>query len=527
MTDDAETVHQAAWQAMGRGDLPEALRLAGVAARAGRSAAHLETLGQFQYLAGQTAAAVSTLRAAVSWAPQSPSAHGALAMALRAINDPALWSEAGARIKTAVALAPDMAAAQANLVLILHHVGAADDAVIAAIQRACRLDPGDPGVRADAAATLFDRGLFSASRRAAEWALCLAPDMALATHAQAEAIAASSGWEAALVWFDRLVALDPSNPLYRVARGKARLGYGDAVGGWADYEARRGMPAFGIAPAKPGDSQPQPLVGRTILVQAEQGFGDVLQFIRYVPVLCQRAARVFVVAQPALHRLLLDMPGCAGKLALADARASFDLTDALVLPVMSLPRLLDIPPDGAPYLAASQQQRDRWSAGLSEVRGLRVGVCWSGNPRLDAPVGTRMTDRRRSVPLAEFGQALQSVTGAAFISLQHSYRKDEVPSAYGIRDASAYINDFSDLAGLIANLDLVITVDTAVAHLAGGMGTRTWMLNRFDSCWRWNRGCKSTHWYDSMTIFSQTRPMSWAEPLASLVQSLQDIIRQR
>jgi hypothetical protein len=191
---------------------------------------------------------------------------------------------------------------------------------------------------------------------------------------------------------------------------------------------------------------------------------------------------------------------------------------------MSLARLLDNEVDGGPYLVPAPRQVERWREAFAGLTGLRVGVCWSGNPRPDAPVITRMIDARRSIPLALFGPALAGIDGASFVSLQHSYRPGEVPAAYGIRDASAYIRNFSDLGGMIANLDLVITVDTAVAHMAGGLGSRTWMLNRFDSCWRWDKGASTTRWYRSMSIFTQSRAMDWSGPLAEMAAALRRLI---
>jgi Flp pilus assembly protein TadD len=523
--DSATAAHAAAWEAMRRGDVVHAVALAGEAVALRRAPDFLETLGQFQYLAGQIPAAIATLREATMRAPQSVAAHNALAMAQRQTSDADMWREAVDHLQAAVALAPDLAGTQLNLALMRHHVGAADHAAGAEIDRAVQLDPGDPEIWADGAAMFHDRGLFIRAMAAARRAVCLAPDLPHAMHAHAEVVAVLNGPAKALAWFDRLVRLAPTSAGFQVARGKARLAAGDTAGGWSDYEARRHMPAFGLPAPSPGDSSPQSLAGKTVVVYGEQGFGDVLQFVRFVRPLAQRAARVHLVVPDELRSLLADMPGCEGRVTMTEAQAT--PRGDLALPVMSLPRLLDMSPDGSPYLVASAVQRARWGQALAEARGLRIGVCWSGNPRPQSPVVMRMTDRRRSVPLSEFGPALGKIGGVTFVSLQHGYRPGEQPGAYGIRDASAYIRDFSDLAGLITNLDLVITVDTAVAHLAGALGVPTWMLNRFDSCWRWERGATTTRWYQSMTIISQTYPMNWTEPLAEMTERLHAEVRRR
>jgi len=520
----AAELHDAAWAAAQSGDMARAILLAGQAAAIWPHPDHLLTLGQFQLAAGRGADAVATLRQAVALYPQVPAVQGTLALALRQASDPAAWTEAVTRLEAAVALAPDDITGQLNLALLRHHAAAADDEVTTEIRRAICLDGRDLDVWADAAAMFHDRGRFAEARDATRQALCLDPAMTRSVHAHAEAVAVMAGAGVALRWFDRLVMLDPAMAVHRVARAKARLAAGDLRGGWDEYEVRRGLPIFGLPAAMPGDSNPQPLSDRTVLVYPEQGFGDIIQFVSFVPPLCRRARHVFLVAHPDLKALFEEMPGGDGRLSVVDAAAASQLHADLAVPVMSLPRLLDMAPQGVPYLRPAPRQRERWSQALAGQPGLRVGVCWSGNPRRDAPLVMRMTDYRRSIPLETFGPALAGIEDATFISLQHGYRAGDVPQEQGIRDASAYIRDFSDLAGLIANLDLVITVDTAVAHLAGALGARTWMLNRFDSCWRWGRGATTTPWYDSMTIFNQATPMDWSVPLAEVRNSLRVLI---
>lgn len=405
---------------------------------------------------------------------------------------------------------------------ILGHVGdAPPEDVAASLRRAAAVDPDDVVTWTRRAQIHFDQGLFAAAMQAGRVAACLAPGDPAALHAMAEA-AAALGPVASLPWFERLVALVPENAVYRLSRGMKRLAAGIWRRGWSDYEARRVRPGMRMPPDEITPLPPAALAGRSLLVQHEQGFGDTIQFMRFLPGLVRHGARVHLAVPGALRGLVADMPGGAGLTLIDQAEVAGTRVD-LALPIMSLPALLDVRPDGAPYLTASASQRARWSAALAGMPGLRVGLCWSGDPRPDAQVNVRMTDRRRSLPLPAL-RAITAVEGATFISLQHRPRAGEALDTHGIRDVSARIRDFSDLAGLIANLDLVITVDTAVAHLAGALGARTWMLNRFDSCWRWERGSATTRWYSSMTIFNQAAPMDWNGPLAGVAVDLRALI---
>ncbi len=403
--------------------------------------------------------------------------------------------------------------------------------VRAGLRRAAALAPADILTWIRRAQIHFDQGLFDAAMVAGRLAVCLAPDDPAALQAMAEAVAAARGPATALAWFERLVALAPGIPVYRLSRGMKRLGAGIWRRGWSDYEARRVQPGMKMPPDDITPLPPMALAGRSLLVQHEQGFGDTIQFMRFLPGLLRHGARVQLAWPQALRSLAIAMADADGRdgrgLTLIDPGDVAGARVDLALPIMSLPALLDPDIDGAPYLAAPAGRHAQWAQALTDITGLRVGLCWSGDPRSDAQVNVRMTDRRRSIPLAMFGPALAGIEGATFISLQHGYRAGEVPQAYGIRDASAYIRDFGDLAGLIANLDLVITVDTAVAHLAGALGVRTWMLNRFDSCWRWERGASSTRWYNSMTIFNQATPMDWSVPLAEVAAALRASVRSK
>lgn len=469
---------------------------------------------------GDLAGAVAGLNQALAITPGDARLHFALAHVLKHVpeNLPA-WHAARRHLRLGLILDPSITAGYLDMAVLGHLTAAlAEPRILALLDRAGAMNPADPALWLRQAQIKNDYGRFGPALADARRAAALAPADGTMIHALAEAAAIVDGAASALPWFYRATRLAPDIPKYRMARGMARLAAGEWRGGWLDYEARRDMPEMGLAPVD--RMLPETLAGKTVAVHFEQGFGDVIQCLRFLPELVRRGAQVQLALQPALRGLVEGMPGVT---LVELGRETADL----VLPIMSLPALLDVRPDGAPYLAAPARQQARWAAALAELSGLKVGVCWSGNPRVEAPAHIRLVDRRRSVPLAEFGPVVAGVAGASFVSLQHGYRPGEEPGAYGIRDASAYIRDFTDLAGMIANLDLVITVDTAVAHLAGAMGARVWMLNRFDSCWRWTRGARDTHWYRSMTILSQRRPMDWSAPLAELAAGLRALVEDR
>jgi tetratricopeptide (TPR) repeat protein len=250
--------------------------------------------------------------------------------------------------------------------------------------------------------------------------------------------------------------------------------------------------------------------GRAVLVAAEQGFGDTLHFMRYVPKLAEAGARVVLRVQPPLLRLLNGFPGVDTVISTEAALPPFDLH----VSIMSLPHRLGVAdpmPIPVPYLRADVAATEGWRARLAALPGRRVGIVWSGNPGFGG-------DHLRSIAprlLSAFG----AVPGVSFVSLQ---KGGAAMPPLAMRDWTADLADFADTAALIAALDLVISVDTSVAHLAGGLGCRVWLLNRFDTCWRWLTDRPDSIWYPAMRIFRQTAPGDWSVPLAQAAAALRD-----
>jgi hypothetical protein len=300
----------------------------------------------------------------------------------------------------------------------------------------------------------------------------------------------------------------------------ALLAKGGMAAGWREYEWRWETPLMAPArrnfPQLPWDGAP---LAKTLLIHAEQGFGDTLQFCRYAPLAAARGLRVILEVQRPLVRLLRCLPGIAAVIARGETLPAFDLH----APLLSLPRIfgtiLETIPGATPYLSADGAAVEAMRARLTTIpnQGLRVGLVWAGNSYRNLP-GMAATDRRRSIPPENLAPLL-AVPGVHFISLQ----KDgpPAPAAFGLTDLMAEVTDFADTAALISQLDLVISVDTAVAHLAGALGKPVWLLNRFDSEWRWLTGRADSPWYAEMTIFRQTGPGNWDSVIAEVARALQ------
>lgn len=315
------------------------------------------------------------------------------------------------------------------------------------------------------------------------------------------------------------LALRPDYPEARGNLALALLMMGRLEEGFREYEARWEVETM-AAPALP---QPlwtgQALNGETVLLYAEQGYGDTLQFCRYVPMVAAAGGRVVLVVPKALHRVMTTLDGVAELLCEGDdLPASFDYH----CPLLSLPfafgTTMATIPAPVPYLRADAS---RWADFLDELPGLKVGLVWAGKSRTAQPHAVAI-DRRRSMRLADM-MPLLSVPGCSFVSLQlgpPAAQLQALPDGMVLHDMADRLDDWADTADLIAGLDLVIAVDTAVAHLAGALGKTVWLLNRFDSCWRWFLNRDDTPWYPSMRQFRQAGRGDWAGVIERVRQAL-------
>jgi tetratricopeptide (TPR) repeat protein len=329
--------------------------------------------------------------------------------------------------------------------------------------------------------------------------------------------------------FRLAMRLSPKSAVARYNLSMTRLLRGDYKEGFALYESRFGIRQgdFGSEPGKRALQEDarrwrgEPLCGKRLLIWAEQGYGDTLMMLRYLPMLSGHGAGpVIVLCEHELKRVVQFIAGLKSDVSCKQSISAdeFDLH----CPIMSLPFLfgttLDSVPAGVPYLDIPPQLSRKWQGRLLSVMKPRVGLAWAGSRTL-------RDDARRSIPLSSFEPILTS-DAINFVSLQKGDGAEEVGRWRGwVEDWMDACDDFLDTAALVNNLDLVITVDTAVAHLAGALGKPVWLLNRCGSEWRWGLDSERSPWYPSMRIFRQTEAASWDGLIARVANELTKLQR--
>ena len=317
----------------------------------------------------------------------------------------------------------------------------------------------------------------------------------------------------------------PDDPDAHTRLAVALLGCGEWAEAWPHYAWRwMRMPGAHHVPAAPL-VRPDPAAwrGRTVLLFTEQGHGDTLQFLRYVPMVAAVAGAVVLEVDSEMLTLARTLAGGATVVEVGEDLPAHDFA----VPLMHLPwafgtTVSNVPAE-VPYLAADAAAVARWRGRLGalpqEPGGRRVGLVWAGGRRAADPLSVRV-DRRRSMPLAALAP-LAAVAGVSFVSLQKGPPgREAVPAGMVLHDWTGELEDFADTAALIAALDLVICVDTSVVHLAGALGRPVWMLDRYDSCWRWLRERADSPWYPTLRRFRQETPGDWGGVVARVVAAL-------
>jgi tetratricopeptide (TPR) repeat protein len=320
----------------------------------------------------------------------------------------------------------------------------------------------------------------------------------------------------ALAAYEAATSLNPDDREIRCNHGMALLRAGRLAEGWPLFENRRRQ----YDPVEATDVPRLPhlgeidLAGKRILVFHEQGFGDSLQFLRYVPLLAARGAEILVRMPPPLVRLAGTVRGAAQVLNDDRVPPALDFYS----PMMSLPQcfgtVLDTVPQAIPYLHPPEDACLRWQAALAGLKRPRVGLVWAGSPRGGL-------DRRRSIGFAALRPLFDLPAGFVSLQLGDAAGQWSPPPGASALDLTADLGDFAETAALIAALDLVITVDTSVAHLAGAIGTPVWVMSRFSSCWRWLMARDDSPWYPSLTLFRQARPGNWIELIIRVATALE------
>lgn len=456
------------------------------------NAAYLNSLGLALLALGRLDEAEAAFRRAIARDGSLAEAHNNLGNVRARRDDPA---GAAAAYSQAIAVRPGYAEAHANLAGALRRQGDLDGAE-AAIRRALELRPNYAGALSTLGLLSHDRG----------------------------------DYDGALAAYDRALALEPELAAARANRATLLLLLGRMDEGWSEYEWRWRVPGFTTprrdfaAPAWNGE----PLAGRTILVHAEQGLGSAIQFVRYVPMVAALAGHVILECQPPLLRLFASLDRRAGDAPVSVIAKGRPLPDVdLQVPLMSLPRhfptTVNNIPNAVPYLAADPDLRDVWRQRLDILPRPRIGVVWAGNRN-------HHNDANRSMPAAALAPLL-TMPNVSFIDLQigadaAAQRAELAPDAAAALIAPAgAIADFADTAAIVAELDLVVSVDTAVAHLAGALARPVWLMLPLVPEWRWLRDRTDSPWYPTMRLWRQENPGDWAGVVAAVGQALRERFR--
>ena len=426
--------------------------------------------------------------------------------------------EAIAACTAAIALRPDFAAAHDNLGVVYQSVGRHAEAV-ASGEAAVAVQPDFALAHCNLGAAYHSAGRDAEALAACQAAIALQPNFA-AAHCNLGAVYHSTGrYAEAIAAFTEAIAQQPDFASAHFNRGLSLLVRGDFARGWEEYvwtqrvpAARARFPYLDRVPLWNGE----PFAGRRLLVTSDQGFGDAIQFARYLPAVKALGGSVILEAQAALVPLFADLRG-VDELRFHTGRADLaDLVD-LQIPLSGLPRafgtdLASIPTQ-MPYLRALPERVERWRPRLRARARVRVGIVWAGN--CDYP-----DDRRRSVPLDDFA-VLGETADIAWFGLQKGRDEDRRSSAPLMLDPlGSEIIDFADTAAIIAQLDLVIGVDTSVVHLAGALGKPAWTLLPFVPDWRWLLERGDSPWYPSMRLFRQPAAGDWAAVFGEIAREL-------
>ncbi len=497
--------------ALARGDVGLAIaRLERGAEVAPRNAIARDNLALALLHAGRSDDALAASEAALALQPRLATAHNHRGIALTRMRRNA---EARAAFGQAMALDPRLLAAALNFGDQANDAGDAREAALA-YDRALGLEPGNlHAVTGRAFATALEGDLTGATR-ALEDVVARAPQHVPAW--QTLGAVRSFAWDhdGAEAAFQRALALTPAAASTQFGVASARLGRGEFATGWAAFEQRQDRAAelgasFAAIPVWDGRD-----FDGTLVVYGEQGFGDVLQFARFIP-LAKRHVRGVVLLLGGDHAALAPLLVTLD----ADVRVITDVADVpktaplARISILSLPHRLAIDVKGlgmaTPYLHAPADRIGVWAHRLASLPHPRVGLAWSVLAR---DVHGFVT-RHKSIPPQVLAPLLRH-EGVSFVTLQPGPQGD--PAAFGrdggrIVDARSFLRDFADTAALVAELDLVISADTAVAHLAGALGVPVWMLDRLNCCWRWRGGSDSSPWYPSMRIFRQARFGDWSD----------------
>lgn len=457
------------------------------------------------------------LRLALSIKPDFPAALVNLASLLHDRKD---YEAAAAYCRKALELDPDSYAANFNLGSG-YHAQKQYEPALKAFRKAIEIDPDSADAAANLGATLQMSGRVDEAIEQLQKAIALDPHHALAHCCMGGALEQTGRNEEALAAYDESLRINPESAETHYYRSFLLLSRGRFKEGWAEYGWRLKCKDFKLrsydAPLWDGS----PLDGRSLMVLAEQGLGDTLQFVRYLKQIQRAGEIVNFDVQPELATLL-QASGYAGVIARGSELPHSDLC----VPLISLPGILgttlETIPGQVPYLAADPRSLKNWRARLPRADAFKVGIVWQGNP-------SYTFDHWRSIPLEEFAP-LANIPGVQLYSLQKGPGVEQLKTfseRIKIIDLGSALESFLDTAALTCNLDLVISCDTGVAHLAGGLALPVWLALPKAGEWRWLKGRADSPWYPTMRLFRQPRLGDWASVFAQMKEELSLLVSAR
>ncbi len=515
-----------------------------------QSPAVLSDLATAYQVLGRFDEAIATLRKAIKRAPNVEALHFNLGNVLHAQGKK---KDAIAAYRRAIGLKPDFAPALCNLAACLHEQGQFQEALLAcreclaadpnnangytilgnvfqglgklkdaadSLQHALAIQPNLVQALASLAAVFVEQDKLSEAVGCCQRALGIRPNYAIAYANLGAALQCAGQLDDAVRCIHKALELDPANPSAHLNQSALLLIKGDFDQGWPQYEWRWKTNNLVDREFAIPKWEGQPLTGKTILIHAEQGLGDTIQFIRYAPLVKQLGPTVVVECQKPLMNLLATCRGIDRLVAFEDDLPPADFH----LPLLSLPGALKtsletIPAD-VPYLSAREDLVQDWRARLKELSGFRIGINWHG----------RFGISRRDIPLDSCATLAQS-PGVRLVNLQKGASAEELAALGGPsmiidpgNDIDTTRGAFMDTAAIMKNLDLVITSDTSIAHLAGALGVPVWVALPFVPDWRWLLDRTDSPWYPTMRLFRQKSPGDWTAPFAEIKEQLQQSI---
>ncbi len=463
-------------------------------------AAH-QGVGATLLAGGQIEPALASFAKAIELAPDSVAVATELATALRSVGR---GEQSLVVARETVRRLPESSEAHGLLAIELHHHGQFEDSVDSH-RRALALSPDSAVAHTNLGVTLQALGDFTGAAASHRQAVALDPRNANAQHNLGRVLMQLNLLDEAVECHRAAIAGSPGNADAHWDCALAMLGAGRMREGWEELEWRWRAAAF-PTPDRHTDRprwDGSELSGRRLLLWAEQGLGDTIHFARYLPLLARPGASLALECAPHLERLMHSLAGIESVVTREGSARNLDGFD-VHLPLLSVPRLFGTTPSSipakVPYLAADAADRERWRAELDGGDSLRVGVVWAGS-------ATHANDRNRSIA-PDLLEPLLALPGVRWFGLQVGDRAAQ-PTPGALTDLGPRLTDFAETAAVIANLDLVLTVDTAVAHLAGAIGAPVWVLLPHVPDWRWMLDREDSPWYPTMRLFRQQQRGEW------------------